>query len=124
MGDQIRFIKSTAQGSELGSIFTEMYKDKALTDCTLCVGQQKIDAHRIVLAASSSYFRNLFERPAHPYNYPTITMDQAYFEDLKLVLEFMYKGEVLVPQDRYQQVLRLASSLEVEGFPGNNVQSN
>lgn len=113
----IRFIKSSNQGSGLASAFAQMYKDETLVDVTLSCGNNQVHAHRLVLSACSPYFRNMFEKQANPFHYPIVNIDNIYIEDLKLVLEFMYRGEVLIPTDRLTTVLRCATTLEVDGFP-------
>lgn len=117
MANHIRFIKSTGQYPNLSSAFAQMYKDEALVDVTINVGNQKVQAHRLVLASCSPYFRDMFSKQANPFHYPIVNMEETDFEDLKLVIEFMYRGEVMIPQDRYQDVVRLANRLEIEGFP-------
>lgn len=94
-----------------------MFKDETLVDVTLCCGNQQILAHRLVLSACSPYFRNMFEKQANPYHYPIITIDNIYAEDLKLLLEFMYKGEVMIPNERLASVVRCAANLQVDEFP-------
>lgn len=113
----IRFIRSSNQGSGLASVFAQMFKDEALVDVTLSCGNHQIHAHRLVLSACSPYFRNMFEKQANPFQYPIVNIDNVYIEDLKLVLEFMYRGEVMVPHERLANVLRCATTLEVDGFP-------
>lgn len=113
----IRFIRSSNQGSGLSPAFAQMYKDETLVDVTLSCGNHQVRAHRLVLSACSTYFRNMFEKQANPFYYPIVNMDNVYIDDLKLVLEFMYRGEVLIPQERLPTVLRCATSLEVDGFP-------
>lgn len=112
-----RFTRPSHQGSGLSSAFAQMFKDETLVDVTLSCGNHQIHAHRLVLSACSPYFRNMFEKQANPFHYPIINIDNIYIEDLRLVLEFMYRGEVMIPQDRLSTVLRCATSLEVEGFP-------
>ena len=118
----IRFIRSPNQGSALSVAFAQMYEDNSLVDVTLNCGSHQIHAHRLVLSACSPYFRNMFEKQANPFHYPIVNMDNIYVEDLKMVLEFMYKGEVMIPQERLDTVTRCASSLEVDGFDMSQVQ--
>lgn len=94
-----------------------MYKDETLVDVTIVCGNHQVQAHRLVLSACSPFFRNMLEKQFNPFHYPMITINNIYIEDLKLVLEFMYRGEVVVPHDRLAAVLRCATSLEVDGFP-------
>lgn len=115
----IRFIKSTNQGSAMSAAFAQMFKDETLVDVTLVVGPNELRAHRLVLSACSSYFRKIFEKQTNPYFYPIINIDHIYADDLRLVLEFMYKGEVMIPNERWASVARCANSLEVDGFPNS-----
>lgn len=115
-GPPIRFIKSSNPASTLSSAFAQMYKDETLVDVTLSCGNNQIHAHRLVLSACSPYFRNMFEKQANPFHYPIVNIDNIYIEDLKLVIEFMYRGEVMIPHERLPTVLRCATSLEVDGF--------
>lgn len=105
----------------MSAAFAQMYKDETLVDVTLVVGSSEVRAHRVVLSACSPYFRKIFENQAnqHQYCYPIINIANHYADDLRLVLEFMYKGEVMVPNERWTSVVRCASSLEVDGFPTN-----
>lgn len=112
-----RFIKPPNQSSALSSAFAQMYKDETLVDVTLSCSGHQVHAHRLVLSACSPYFRKMFENQANQFHYPIVTIDNIYIEDLKLVLEFMYRGEVLIPNDRLATVLRCASNLQVDGFP-------
>lgn len=112
----IRFIKSSNQAG-MAAAFAQMYKDETLVDVTLSCGDHQVHAHRLVLSACSTYFKNMFEKPANPFYYPIVTIDNMYIEDLKLVLEFMYRGEVMIPHERLATVSRCATSLEVDGFP-------
>lgn len=113
----IRFIRSSNQGSALSSAFAQMYKDETLVDVTLSCGNHQVRAHRLVLSACSPYFRNMFEKQANPFHYPIVNVDNIYIEDLKLILEFMYKGEVLIPPEQVANVIRCATNLEIDGFP-------
>lgn len=112
----IRFMRSTNPAA-LSASFAQMYKEETLVDVTLSCGNHQVHAHRLVLSACSTYFRNMFEKQANPFHYPIVNIDNIYIEDLKLVLEFMYKGEVNIPHERFATVVRCATTLEVEGFP-------
>lgn len=113
-GQILRFVRSSNQA--LSTSFAQMYKDGLLSDVTLSCGEHQIQAHRLVLSACSPYFRNMFEKQANPFQYPIVNIDNVYYEDLIIILDFMYKGEVVIPQDRLNSVLRCATSLEVDGF--------
>lgn len=111
----IKFIRHSNHA--LASAFAQMYKDETLVDVTLSCGNHQIHAHRLVLSACSPYFRSMFEKQANPFHYPIVNLDNVYIEDLKLLLEFMYRGEVMIPQDRIAPIVNSAHALEVDGFP-------
>lgn len=56
---------------------------------------------QVVLSACSSYFQNLLL--SNPCKHPTIIMPQdVCFNDLKFIIEFVYRGEIDVSQAELQ----------------------
>ena len=49
-----------AHNKELLAVFASLREQEELCDVTLCLGNARISAHRIVLAGSSPYFRAMF----------------------------------------------------------------
>lgn len=99
--------------------FGQMLADEELVDVTLCTEDGSICAHRMLLASASSYFRTLFARLSSSSNksqYPVIVLKDIRFVDLKAVVEFIYRGEVIVPQSQLQSVIKTAEGLKVRGL--------
>ena len=52
----------------ISSSFGELREDKDLTDVTLaCEDGKQVEAHKVVLAASSPFFKDILKRNKHPY---------------------------------------------------------
>ena len=50
------------------SAFGKLREDKDFTDVTLaCEDGQQVEAHKVILAASSHFFQNLLRRIKHPH---------------------------------------------------------
>lgn len=92
-----------------------MFLDESLTDVTICCCGQQVKAHRVILAASSNYFKEIFASTL-PGQYPIVFIKSVTIEDLNSILEFMYKGELTVPQDRMESLVSSAECLGVSGL--------
>lgn len=82
----------------------------------------------MVLSACSPYFQALFVN--HPEKHPIVILKDVPFADMKSLLDFMYRGEVSVDQERLSAFLRVAESLRIKGLtevndekPSNQDQS-
>lgn len=116
--------------------FSNFLRNESMTDVTLiCNGGQTIRAHRVILSTFSPYFRAIFESQPfsnNPYQYPVIVIKDLELNELKAIIDFIYKGEVSVSRDKLTSVLQAAKVLEVSGLAdlkdqlgtSNNSQSN
>jgi hypothetical protein len=80
---------------------------------------QTFKAHRLVLAACSTHFANLFNHTpvtAPLNNQLFVILDGTRADDLQILLHFMYRGEAYLHQDRINSVLRTAEVLQVKGL--------
>lgn len=68
----------------------------------------------MVLSACSPYFQALFIN--HPEKHPIVILKDITFADMKSLLDFMYRGEVSVDQERLTAFLRVAESLRIKGL--------
>uniref|UniRef100_A0A6P4F7K9 Broad-complex core protein isoforms 1/2/3/4/5-like n=1 Tax=Drosophila rhopaloa TaxID=1041015 RepID=A0A6P4F7K9_DRORH len=72
-------------------------------------------AHKLILAACSKKFADLFENT--PTNGQCVIILEATTPDnMAALLEFMYKGEVHVSQEALNSFLKSAESLQVKGL--------
>lgn len=100
--------------SNLLSVFDQLLQDESFVDVTLAVDGQYIRAHKIVLSACSPYFQSLFIN--HQEKHPIVILKDVPLADMRSLLDFMYKGEVSVDQDRLTAFLRVAENLRIKGL--------
>jgi predicted HTH domain antitoxin len=69
----------------------------------------------VVLSAISPFFKTLLLE--NPCRHPVVILPQEVaFNDLQILIDFVYRGEVDVPKDSLDSVLRAASQLRIEGL--------
>ncbi|XP_018579830.1 protein tramtrack, alpha isoform-like [Anoplophora glabripennis] len=100
--------------SNLLSVFDQLLHDESFVDVTLAVEGQLLRAHKMVLSACSPYFQALFIN--HPDKHPIVILKDVPYSDMRSLLDFMYRGEVSVDQDRLTAFLRVAESLRIKGL--------
>ncbi|XP_053204691.1 longitudinals lacking protein, isoforms H/M/V-like [Panonychus citri] len=101
---------------DLAEHFEKMFKDESMVDETLSCGDGIIKAHKMILSVCSSYFKNIFVKFNNPYQYPIVIIKDMPFEDLRAIIEFIYRGEVTVAHNNLKSVLRSAEALKVKGL--------
>ncbi|XP_060527030.1 protein bric-a-brac 1 isoform X3 [Cylas formicarius] len=103
----------------LTDVLTDFLRDQVLCDVTLASnGQHLFKAHQIVLSACSPYFETLFVQ--NPNKHPIVFLKDVSPEEVKALLDFMYKGEVNVSQNLLPSFLKTAESLQIRGLSDSN----
>ena len=99
------------------STFTELRTDQDLMDVTLtCEDGTQIESHKIVLSAGSLFFRNLLKKKK---KYAMIIyMRGLKRSDLEAILDFLYHGEVSIPEKELNCFMSLAEELQLKGLAG------
>ena len=101
----------------INTAFGNLREDNDFADVTLaCEDGQQIEAHKVILAASSPFFKNLLKRNRHPH--PMIYMRGMKFDDLLAIVDFLYRGEANVYQESLDSFLAIAEELELKGLMG------
>ena len=85
--------------------------DSYFADVTLaCEDGKQVEAHKVILASSSPFFKNLFKRSRHPQ--PLVYMRGVRSDDLLAIVDFLYCGEANVnPQKILIIFLQLRKNL-------------
>ena len=79
----------------VNSAFGRLRSDKEFTDVTLaCEDGQQVEAHKVILAASSPFFEKILQKNKHPH--PLIYLRGFQSQDLLAILDFLYFGEANV----------------------------
>lgn len=109
-------LKSNNHSSHLVHQFARLYKDQSMVDCTISCQGGVLKCHKLVLSSCSPYFSNIFESFTNPYQYPVVVIKDMTFSNLKVIIDFMYKGEVTIPQSILNSVIETAKELQVTGL--------
>ena len=109
--------------TNVSSSFSNMRKDNEFSDVTLAGdGDQNIEAHKVILAASSTFFSLLLKKNKHPH--PFLYMRGVSSNQLKAVVDFIYHGEVNIFQDELDDFLNLAEELQLRGISGSESKNS
>ena len=97
--------------------FGNFREDNDFADVTLaCEDGQQVEAHKVILAASSPFFQKLLGRNKHAH--PMIYMRGIKFDDLLAIVDFLYRGEANVCQENLDSFLAIAEELQLKGLVG------
>ena len=107
--------------TNVSTAFRELREDKDFFDVTLACDDEQIQAHKVILAACSTFFRTVLRRNRHEH--PLLYLKGVKYIDLVAVLNFMYHGEVNVAQDDLNSFLQVAEDLKVKGIILINVSN-
>ncbi|XP_008212549.1 protein tramtrack, beta isoform isoform X4 [Nasonia vitripennis] len=94
--------------------FDTLRSDEDLVDVTLSCEGKRIRAHKMLLSACSTYFRDLFKE--NPCQHPVIIFRNVKFDDLAALVDFIYQGEVNVVQEQLDSFMTTAELLAVQGL--------
>ncbi|CAG0915371.1 unnamed protein product [Notodromas monacha] len=89
----------------ISSASCNLFNSQMLVDVTLAADGVQIQAHKLVLAASSVYFQALFTQ--NPCQHPIVILKDVSIDELRIIIDFVYKGEVEVPDDKLSSVLKV-----------------
>ncbi|XP_050430032.1 longitudinals lacking protein, isoforms A/B/D/L-like isoform X9 [Adelges cooleyi] len=100
--------------STLISVFDTLLESGTLVDCTLAAEGQYLKAHKVVLSACSPYLELLLSQ--HYEKHPIVILKDVKFQELKSMMDYMYRGEVNISQDQLSTFLKAAESLQIKGL--------
>ena len=103
--------------ANISSAFSNLRDNTNLTDITLVSeDDQHMEAHKIILSASSPFFMNLLKTSKHPS--PLVYLKGFKAKDLHSILDFMYHGVAEIYQENLDAFLAVAEELQLKGLTG------
>ncbi|XP_052122602.1 longitudinals lacking protein isoform X10 [Frankliniella occidentalis] len=114
MADQQFCLRWNNHQSTLISVFDSLLERGAMVDCTLAAEGQCLQAHKVVLSACSPYLETLLSQ--HYDKHPILLLKDVKFYELQAMMDYMYRGEVNVAQDKLGMFLKAAESLQIKGL--------
>ncbi|XP_033252913.1 longitudinals lacking protein, isoforms N/O/W/X/Y-like isoform X13 [Drosophila miranda] len=103
--------------STLISVFDTLLENETLVDCTLAAEGKILKAHKVVLSACSPYFATLLQEQYDKH--PIFILKDVKYQELRAMLDYMYRGEVNISQDQLAALLKAAESLQIKGLSDN-----
>lgn len=89
-------------------------KSNELCDVVLNVGSSRINAHKIILSASSPYFRAMFTGELAESKQAEITIKDIDENAMEILIDFCYTSKITVDEKTVQTVLPAACLLQVK----------
>lgn len=101
--------------STLHHVFHKLWIAGTFVDVSLVVEGRRLDCHKVVLSACSSYFEQILrDHSSHPH--PLILLHDLPYSAVEALVTFMYRGEVNVSQEQLAALLKVAETLRVKGL--------
>ncbi|XP_017132924.1 longitudinals lacking protein, isoforms H/M/V isoform X6 [Drosophila elegans] len=107
--------------STLISVFDTLLENETLVDCTLAAEGKFLKAHKVVLSACSPYFATLLQEQYDKH--PIFILKDVKYQELRAMMDYMYRGEVNISQDQLAALLKAAESLQIKGLSDNRTGS-
>ena len=96
-----------------------LWNDQDFVDVTLATADERhIDVHKVILSSASIFFKNILVKNVHKH--PLIYLKDIFYEDLKNIIEFVYKGETSVANERLENFLVSSKELGITGLNQDN----
>ena len=101
--------------SNVSRTFSQLRSEEEFFDVSLVSDDQKMmSAHKLVLSASSPYFKHILTVNKH--SHPLLCLDGVSSAELQCVLDYIYQGEVQIYQEQLDRFLVVAQRLKLEGL--------
>lgn len=114
MSTQQFSLKWTNYTNHITNAFDSLRSKEDFCDVTLCVEGRKIRAHKVLLSACSTYFKEIFKE--NPCQHPVIIFKNVKYDDLHNLIIYMYNGDVTIEQDALPTFLHTAEMLSIQGL--------
>ena len=102
----------------IGASYQQIRASGDLSDVTLVAEDgQRIEAHRLILAACSEFFSTVIRGAKHTH--PIIYMRGLKARDLMAIVDFIYYGEANIHQEDLENFLALGEELQLKGLSAN-----
>lgn len=112
-GQQYHFT-DVAHSIDLVNGLKFLRQDEDLCDVVLRVGSATISAHKVVLAASSPYFKAMFAGGLSESRQSTVTLQELDEHAMETIVDFFYSGNIEISENNVQDLLPVTCLLQVQ----------
>eukprot|EP00066_Takifugu_rubripes_P015303 XP_011604569.1 PREDICTED: kelch-like protein 41b [Takifugu rubripes] len=109
--EELRLFQSTLLQDGL----KELLNENKLVDCTLKVGDRSFPCHRLIMAACSPYFREIFftEDGKEVENTKEVVLEDVNPAILNMIIKYLYSAEIDLTDDNVQDIIALANRFQI-----------
>ena len=101
--------------STVSESFSQLRREEHFYDVTLVSDDDElISAHKVVLAASSGFFKNILTKSSHAN--PLLYLNGIKSKELHFIMDYIYNGKVEMYQADIENFINVAQKLRVEGL--------
>ena len=95
--------------------FSKLRQETRLYDVTLVSNDhQQVSAHKLVLSACSEVFSNIFN--SNRSSNMMLYLDSVDVKEVNFMLDYIYQGEVNIPQEYLDKFLEIAVKFKLLGI--------
>jgi len=109
LGKTLLYSSNDHSAQVLGG-FNHLWGEGALCDVILIAESRRFEAHRVVLASCSHYFRTMFTRDFQESQLKEIELKGVTALGLRAVLDFVYTSRLNLSSTHIHDILQTASS--------------
>ncbi|KAF7670009.1 hypothetical protein LDENG_00090190 [Lucifuga dentata] len=109
--EELRLFQSTLLQDGL----KELLNENKFVDCTLKVGDRSLPCHRLIIAACSPYFREIFftEDGKEVENTKEVVLEDVNPSILDMIIQYLYSAEIDLTDDNVQDIIAVSNRFQI-----------
>ena len=109
--------------NNITSSYHDVRINQDFSDVTLvCEDDQQIEAHRVILSASSLFFQRVLKKNIH--SHPMLFLRGMKSKDMVAILDFIYQGEVNILQEDLDTFMSMAEEFDLKGLSEGSIDNS
>ena len=111
--NEVRVSRTLAYSSRIANQFQQLRLDDEMTDFTIRSRKQTFNCHKVIIAGNSPVLHAMVRSGMTEASSNQADIDMIPPAVMQLVLDYMYKGEVVIPHEHLQQTIEAADYLQL-----------
>ena len=104
----------------LNGEFQELRTSEELFDVTLACEDKTLEAHKVILSTSSSFFRGVFNKTKNPH--PFVYLHGVQYKDLVSLLDYIYTGHVQILSSDVERFIKVGKELKIKSLAADDLE--
>lgn len=114
MSSSIKVARRQDHACNMLNNLSTMLQEQMLLDCTLVCDGQVIRGHKVILSSASDYFKRAFASFSSTCQSTAIIIKDMPFHHLKVIVDYIYTGDLTYDSTNLVSLLQSADSLKVD----------